>query len=122
MGEGALGAFWRMYETLILVCGGFLITFGLYFMSQNVLKALEEISGNLNRETTHDFPDIQSIKDDLLEIVEDTIQNMQPPSAIDHLMGALAQFAQIKLMKAAGIDDLQSLMPQGLEFEEDIVS
>ena len=36
----------------------------------------------------------------LVRIVAETIENMQPPNAMDHLMGAFAQFAQVKMMRS----------------------
>ena len=45
--------------------------------------------------------DLASIKDELIEVVEDLMQNMRIPSIADHLGGAVAQFMQIKQMKMA---------------------
>jgi hypothetical protein len=44
---------------------------------------------------------IDSIKDELLDVVEDLMANMRIPSIADHLGGVVAQFMQIKQMKMA---------------------
>ena len=44
---------------------------------------------------------LDSIKDELVEVVEDLMQNMRIPSIADHLGGAVAQFMQMKQMKLA---------------------
>ena len=44
---------------------------------------------------------LDSIKDELVEVVEDLMQNMRIPSIADHLGGAVAQFMQMKQMKMA---------------------
>lgn len=86
------------------------VLFGCFQMFRAISEALQEISTNLTARETTSFTGIDDVKEELLGIVEDTIANLQPPSAIDHLMGALAQFAQIKLMKSMDIDP-SDLMP-----------
>jgi len=44
---------------------------------------------------------IDSIKDELLEVVEDLIANMRVPTALDHGMGMLQQFMGMKHMRMA---------------------
>lgn len=48
--------------------------------------------------------EIMDIKEELLDMVHDTIKNLQPPNAFDHIMGALAGPIQMWAMKKAGID------------------
>ena len=50
--------------------------------------------------------DIATIKDEILEIVEDTLANLQQPTALDHIGGAIGQFIQYKLMKSVQLDNL----------------
>ena len=57
---------------------------------------------------------LDSIKDELVEVVEDLMQNMRIPSIADHLGGAVAQFMQMKQMRMA--QDL-GLMPGHQETE-----
>ena len=44
---------------------------------------------------------IDSIKEELLEVIEDLMANMRIPSIADHLGGVLSQFMQMKQMKMA---------------------
>ena len=44
---------------------------------------------------------IDSIKDELLDVVQDLMANMRIPSIADHLGGVVAQFMQMKQMKMA---------------------
>ena len=44
---------------------------------------------------------IDSIKDELLDVVEELMANMRIPSIADHLGGVVAQFMQMKQMKMA---------------------
>ena len=44
---------------------------------------------------------IDSIKEELLDVVEDLMANMRIPSIADHLGGVFAQFMQMKQMKMA---------------------
>jgi len=57
-----------------------------------------------------DVPDtfIDSIKEEMFNIVEDTLQNLTPPTAADHLMGTLSQLFQMKMMKNM---DLGNMLP-----------
>ena len=44
---------------------------------------------------------IDSIKDELLDVVQDLMANMRIPSIADHLGGAVSSFLQMKQMKMA---------------------
>lgn len=64
-----------------------------------------------------DVPDtfIEQIKDEMFGIVEDTLQNLSPPTAADHLMGTLSQLFQMKLMKNM---NLEHMLPQQNNVED----
>jgi len=47
---------------------------------------------------------INDIKEELLDLVEDVIGNMQPPNAGDHFMGMMGQIAQFWAMRKFNID------------------
>ena len=47
--------------------------------------------------------DLKEIKEELGDIVHDVVANLQPPSAVDHLFGAIAQVIQVKAMKGMGL-------------------
>ena len=54
--------------------------------------------------------DLSQIKEEVLDIIEDTIGQMQPPNAMDHVFGALAQIIQMKAMKGMK-EHLPTLLP-----------
>lgn len=49
-------------------------------------------------------PAIEEIKEELLDIVEDTLANLQPPNAGDHFVGMLGQIAQMWAMRRFNIN------------------
>lgn len=58
---------------------------------------------------------VDNIKDEMFNIVEDTLQNLSPPTAADHLMGTLSQLFQMKMMKNM---DLTNMLPSKDNDEE----
>ena len=57
---------------------------------------------------------VDEIKDEMFNIVEETLQNLSPPTAADHLMGTLTQLFQMKMMKNMKLDNI---LPPGNEEE-----
>ena len=55
---------------------------------------------------------VDEIKDEMFNIVEETLQNLSPPTAADHLMGTLSQLFQMKMMKNM---DLANILPSKSE-------
>ena len=98
-----LGVVWGMFgETVMLLSVGlafFIVTFFLHQMSIKALFTQFE-----NWKTEVEPPQLQDIKDELLDMVEDVIGNMQPPNAGDHFMGMLAQVGQFWAMRKFNID------------------
>jgi len=76
-----------------------------------ILMKLEAKKGEADRieklieKNLNDFnlPDLNfdSLKEDLMEMVEDIMANMRIPTIADHAAGALSQFMQMKQMKMA---------------------
>lgn len=62
-------------------------------LQQDIERALDKIQ----------IPEvnIDSIKDELLDVIEDLMQNMRVPTALDHGMGMFQQFMQMKQMAMA---------------------
>jgi hypothetical protein len=83
---------------------GLMLLGGLFLMSQHNSRALMRVAESFKQSKDDSGFDINGIKEDLLDMVHDTIQNLQPPTAADHLMGMLGQFAQMKMMKSMGMD------------------
>ena len=47
---------------------------------------------------------LEEMKEDMLDMVHDTIRNLQPPNAFDHLLGAIAPAIQSWALRKAGIN------------------
>ena len=98
-----LGVVWSMFgETVMLLSVGlafFIVTFFLHQMSMKALFTQFE-----NWKTEVEPPNVDDIKEELLDLVEDVIGNMQPPNAGDHFMGMLGQIAQFWAMKKFNIN------------------
>ena len=62
-----------------------------------------------------DLPNLNELRDEVLDIVQETIENLQPPSAIDHLMGAASQYFQLKMMKDFNLDSVKELAVNTVE-------
>jgi len=57
---------------------------------------------------------LDSLKDELMDMVEDLMQNMRVPTALDHMAGIASQMMQMRGMKAA--QDL-GLVPESFSDE-----
>ena len=88
--------------TLSLGLAFFIVTF---YLHQASSKALFSQFENWKAELLDASPkSMDEIKEELLDIVEDTLANMQPPNAGDHFMGMLAQVGQMWAMRKFNID------------------
>ena len=66
-------------------------------MASNLHENLKNDIRGASEETSDNF--IDGIREELLDVVNSTIQQMRPPNIADHLGGILNQFAQMKMMK-----------------------
>ena len=66
-------------------------------MASNLHENLKNDIRGASEETSDNF--IDGIREELLDVVNATIQQMRPPNIADHLGGILNQFAQMKMMK-----------------------
>ena len=106
MREVSLGVVWGMFaETVVMLSLGvafFVVTF---FLHQQTSKALFLQFESWKEDFLNARPrSFDEIKDELLDIVEDTLQNMQPPNAGDHFLGIFAQVGQMWAMRKFDID------------------
>lgn len=98
-----LGVVWGMFgETVMLLSVGIAFFIVTFFLHQMSIKALFSQFENWKAEV--EPPNIDDIKDELLDLVEEVIGNMQPPNAGDHFMGMLAQVGQFWAMRKFNID------------------
>ena len=121
----SLGAVWGMFvESLLVLLAVFCLVIVIFFLHHSSSKALlshiEEIRADLVGNPSSNGFNLEEMKEDLLDMVHDTIGNMQPPNAWDHLLGALAGPIQMWAMRKAGIDPAtgQALQPILPDLEE----
>ena len=84
---------------------------------QAFVSAGVDVDGTISEVTEQDAP-VEAVAAEVVvdavvpqpavEVVEDALENMQPPSAFDHLAGAAVQFMQMKMMAA------HEMLPQPL--------
>ena len=96
---------WILGLLLGLLCCGFVfLAFRLERCHSSIGRMAETLHLNLKEDisnvsilTSDSF--IDGIKEELLDVVNETINSMRPPNIADHLGGILQQFAQMKMMK-----------------------
>ena len=111
-----LGVVWGMFgETVMLLSVGIAFFIVTFFLHQMSMKALFSQFEAWKAEV--EPPQLQDIKDELLDMVEDVIGNMQPPNAGDHFMGMMGQIAQFWAMKKFNIDPRTGMPRPDLELE-----
>ena len=92
---------------LIAACIVFLLllSFALHHQSSKALFThIESIKTEITPPGSTFKDEIEDFREDILDLVHETISKMQPPNAIDHLMGALVHPIQAWAMRKAGID------------------
>lgn len=114
-----------MFEALDLVV---VVVLGLILYFLNHLKgSILLIEGRLNEtienlaNNTQELPSLNGLKDEVLDIVESTIENLQPPTALDHIAGAVSQYFQFKLMRDMNMENLPQQLPDIIETAKDVV-
>mgnify|MGYP003148595061 FL=1 len=92
-------------------------------------RALLNSQGRLNEIAEEYSPDLQEFGEEMRnivqDIVEDTLQNLEPPRAIDHIMGAVAQMIQARTMQMINPGNLlgaaQEMVEQVLDSDQENV-
>lgn len=117
----SLGAVWGMFnDSVVMLVLGLSFVGCIIYMHHSNSKALYSkviaIQEEIREKTADTTIDLSEMKEDLLDMVHDTIGNMQPPNAFDHLLGALAGPIQAWAMRKAGINPqtgqvLEHLLP-----------
>ena len=90
--------------------------------SKALMAQLQEIKHDIEVKSELPPLSIETIRNEMIDIVEDTLSSLQPPNAFDHLMGALAGPIQMIMMRKAGIDPTtgQPLVSQLVADSEDL--
>ena len=99
---------------LFLGCGG-LLAYHLKTFSTRLDRMEAKYDDKLSR--LNDSSNVlNTLKDSLTDIVEETLENLNPPTAFDHIAGAAVQFMQMKMM--AG---LEQVSPQLADLAETVI-
>ena len=96
MQEWVYGA---VFSLILVVLGS--ILWRLFICSMKI-DALTELSRDLLQSSTS--LDQTSITETVLEAVQDSLGSIEMPTAQDHLIGGVAQMAQMWMMKKMGFD------------------
>jgi len=102
-----------MFEVILPLYVAFVVLCVFVFMSHHTLSSsLQSIATEI-KDNGIDLPPsfIEELKDEMYNIVQETIEGMNPPTAADHLMGALGQLVQMKLAKSMNLLDAISPAP-----------
>ena len=79
---------------------GFVVGFGGFHSLSSTLQDYAERLNAVQAGTTIDLEPMADKMTGIIEdIVSDTLQNLEPPRAIDHVFGAVAQMIQARTMK-----------------------
>lgn len=122
-GDGVIEAVFGLYALLFLL---FVVGFwGHHSLSQALLNSTDR----LNELAAENSPDLDGLAGQMQEIVEDivqdTLQNLEQPRAIDHIFGAVAQLIQARTMQMMNPEKLlgaaQSVVEQVMEPGEENV-
>lgn len=93
-----------MLETILLIAVIVVLIVSIFSFPFVLSRALNEVRDSMTPPEQQKMPDFNALRNDLMDLVTETISTMQPPNAMDHLLGMLTQFAQMKMMQSTGID------------------
>ena len=71
-------------------------------LTRQIQEIGSQIEGRLNEPIQVPTSFMGELKENLEDLVHDTISTMQPPNAADHVMGAIAQMIQMRAKKQYG--------------------
>ena len=94
-----------LYEsTLILLGLGLLVAVIFYLHHLQSKTLLFHVEGLKESVSEPSMLNLEEMKEEMLDMVHDTIRNLQPPNAFDHLLGAIAPAIQSWALRKAGIN------------------
>lgn len=112
MDEGIMGVVWG----LLLIGGGFL-AYRIEKCNVNIKHQLEIGMQKIEQKGVPNL-NIEELKEELEDLIADTIGSMRQPQMIDHLGGILQQWAQIKFAKEMQTMNLMTDAQLPLESED----
>lgn len=99
---------------MFLGCGG-LLAYHLKAFSNRLDRIEHKYDEKLSR--LNDSGEVlNTLKESLTDIVEETLENLNPPTAFDHIAGAAVQFMQMKMMSG-----LEQVSPQLADMAEAVI-
>jgi len=98
-------------DVLLFLLFGVMLLFFSHF--QRITLKFDERLNDLNAPGGNMSFDLESLKEELMGIVENTIESLSPPTAFDHFAGMASQYFQMRMMKEFKID-------QPTQLEEEI--
>jgi Tfp pilus assembly protein PilO len=106
VGLGCLEGALMINETMLMMIMALNFGFGAYILmkmdSKNTdLSRMKSDFEKSFRDLTIPSINLDSLKEDLMDMVEDLMQNMRVPTAFDHMAGIASQIMQMRSMKAA---------------------
>ena len=104
--------FWGMFSDLsmfvALVLILFCVVFYLHFVNSKALAAqITAVTSWIDSQKDQlefEMPTLDTIRNELTDIVDETLSNLQPPNAFDHFLGAIAPAIQTWAFRKAGIN------------------
>jgi len=100
----------EVMDIIVLLALSFLVAF-LGYLQRIIIQIEGRLNEVINSKEDISF-DFSKIKDEMLDIVESTIENMTPPSAFDHIAGAVSQYFNMKMMKEFKLEQLAEALPE----------
>lgn len=94
-----------MSEDMMTVCLGVVLVAWVLFavrLERNSTQLRHDIAIGIERlssKTLPDFPDIDELRDEIEDIIAQTIGSMRTPQIADHLGAILSNWAQVKMAK-----------------------
>jgi hypothetical protein len=107
-----------MFDSGSIFIGVWIISLVVFYFT---LKHLQDTINQVKEEFKHTQTEvnIDGIKDEVLDIIEEVLGNMHTPTAFDHIAGAVGQFVQYKLMRTMKMDEiLDPQLTEGLNTAE----
>lgn len=97
--------FWEILLVAACLFLFLLLSFALHHNSSKALLShIEDIRSSITQTNVESTFDLGELKEEMLDMVHETISKMQPPTAFDHILGAVAGPLQAWMMRKAGFD------------------
>ena len=112
----------EVIDVFLLLC--FILFLSLIAHLKTLVEGLE---GRLNESIDNlggnnvEIPNFSELKEDILDVVNSTIENLQPPTALDHIAGAASQYFQMRMMREFNLENAVPQIGAVIETAKDVV-